>query len=121
LAKQKALDSASAWQPMPEQPRGKDSCIVQNEKIASAQIVHDVRKRRVFDLPAVSPQHEQARVAPHNGRLLRNQLIGKTKIEVEGIQWPSSCTREHIAAAEGAKAAVAIIKALQERAELAPT
>ncbi len=71
LAKQEAFDSSPARKATSQQPRGKDFRIVQNEKIAWAQAVRDARKHGVLDLTAVPAQHQQARVAPHSGRLLR--------------------------------------------------
>ena len=84
LANQQAFNSPAAWKAMPQQARRKHFRIVQNQKIAVAQVLGKVREDRVLDLPAVSMQHQQARIAPLGGRLLRNQLIGKVEVEVAG-------------------------------------
>ena len=67
---------------MSQKARWEHSCVVQDQKVARAQVFGHARKGRVLDLPAVSMQHEQARLAPHGGRLLRNQLIRKIEVEV---------------------------------------
>jgi hypothetical protein len=58
LANEQAFGGSAAWKSMSQQPRGKDLRVVQDEEIAPAQILGDARKGCVFDLSALSIEHE---------------------------------------------------------------
>jgi hypothetical protein len=81
VAKKQTFDSPSTRDALTEQPRGKDSRIVQHEQIASAQVLAESRKLRVLDLAGVPAQDEEPRGAADRRRLLGDEL--RRKIEVE--------------------------------------
>src|SRR5262245_37007259 len=89
---QQTLNGAAAGKPPSEQPGRKHPGVVQYDEIALPQGIHQPGKGCVFELSRIPMQHEKPRAAAQSGRLLRDQLIGKVEIEVNGIQWPSSCT-----------------------------
>jgi hypothetical protein len=96
LTEQQTFHGAATWEAPPEQARRKHLCVVEDEEIATPQIVCKLCKGCVVDLAAIPVEHEQPRGASLSGRLLRDQLIGKVEVEVGSFQWPSSCTGQHI-------------------------
>jgi hypothetical protein len=93
---QQTLNRAAAWQTPPQQSRREYARVVEDEKIAAAKEVRDSDERDVFDLTGFPVQYEQPRRTSLDRRRLRDQLIWKAEFEVGGIQWPSSCTPQHI-------------------------
>ena len=70
---------------MPEQPRGKYLRIVKHQHVAGLKNVGDARERRVFHPFVISPHDEETRRAPNWRRLLGNQLIGQSEVEIGDV------------------------------------
>jgi hypothetical protein len=78
-AQQQTLGSAAAGQPAPTQPRGKDPCVVDDEKITGTQEGREIRELVIGNRPGLAVNAKQPRRATGGGRLLSDQVFGEVE------------------------------------------
>src|SRR6185436_6364725 len=84
-AKQQTLDGTPGWYAAAEQSRGKHACVVDDEQIARLQVLDEMRERRVLEANLVTMKDEEPRLASLFGRVLCDQIIGQSEIEVADV------------------------------------
>ena len=67
---------------MPKKPRGKNPAVVHHQKIAAAQQIREVNELQILERSGFAPDVQHAGSAAGSERLLRDQFVGKMKIEV---------------------------------------
>ncbi len=84
LAQQEHLDRAAGLVLEAEKPRGKHSRVVDDQHVAFAQVLRQVREGAMVDLSARALEHQQAAGVARLGRLLGDEPGGKVVVEVVG-------------------------------------
>jgi hypothetical protein len=69
---------------MANQPCRKHSCVVQDKKIARAEVVAETRERCVLDGAGVPREDHQSRLPSLGRRTLGDQLVRQLEIEIAG-------------------------------------
>jgi len=81
-AKQKTLDSAAAWDAVADEARGKHARVVHDEEVAGAQMIRQLRKRRVLDRTGLPREDQESRLPTLGWRTLGDQFVGEFEIEI---------------------------------------
>jgi hypothetical protein len=85
-ANEQTLDHASTGQTPAEKARGKDFGVVEHEEIAAREQFRQIAEVTVGKAAGLAIEHQQARVAPGQRRLLCNQFWREVEIEVGNVQ-----------------------------------
>ena len=81
LLEQQHLRRAAAGA-LADEPRGDDARVVDHQHVAGAQVVHDVVKVPVFELPVFAVHHQHAAVVARLHRRLGDQFLGQVVVKI---------------------------------------